>query len=225
MRASGLAALLALALAAAAAPGFAEVRRLEVVGVAPAGADAKRKASVRDQALGSAIEEGVERVARELLEEPLPPEDLAAALGDPGAYAVSYRILEDRGERRALLLRPEVATEYVLLVEVHVDATRIERALARAGRLGVRGPGRRFRVLLEDPASYAVYERVRQGLVAAGARRAVPLEFRPGEVLLVVDAPAGPERLLERLVRASRRGGSPIRVVEVDGSLVRLRAD
>lgn len=219
--------LLAGALLALAASGAsAEVTRLEVVGVAPAGPDAPRDVSVREAALRSALEEGVERVARSLLSGPVPEPELDEALGDPRSYAVSYRILEDRGERRALLLRdPSVATEYVLLVAVAVDRTRVEQALGRAGLLtSRRGPSRRFQVSLEQIDSYSVYERVRRGLVGAGARRAVPHEIEPGRVVLQVDAPDTPERLLRRLVEAGRQQGLEIRVLEVGGSQVRLRA-
>jgi hypothetical protein len=220
----GLLAGLLLALAASAAS--AEVTRLEVVGVAPAGADAPRGVSVRDAALRSALEEGVGRVARSLLSGSVPGPEIERALGDPRSYAVSYRILEDRGERRALLLRdPSVSTEYVLLVAVAVDRTRVEQALSRAGLLSRRlSPSRRFRVSLEQIDSYPIYERVRRGLEGAGARRAVPYEIGPGRVVLQVDAPDAPERLIQRLVESGRRQGLEIRVLEVDGSLVRLRA-
>jgi len=213
-------------LALAAAGASAEVTRLEVVGVAPAGPDAPRDVSVREAALRSALEEGVERVARSLLGGAVPEPELEAALGDPRSYAVSYRILEDRGERRALLLRdPSVSTEYVLLVAVTVDRTRVQQALSRAGLLAKRlSPSRRFRISLEQIGSYSVYERVRRGLEAAGARRAVPWEIEPGRVVIQVDAPDAPERLLQRLVEAGRQQGLEIRVLEVDGSLVRLRA-
>ncbi len=204
----------------------AEVTRLEVVGVAPAGADAPRDVSVREAALRSALEEGVQRVALSIVGAPVPPPELEEALGDPRSYAVSYRILEDRGQRRALLLGdPDVSTEYVLLVSVAVDATRVERALARAGLVSRRlGPARRFRISLEDLASYAVYERVRSGLASAGARRVVPYEIEPGRVVLQVDSPDAPERLLQRLIEAGRGEGLEIRVLDAEGSLVRLRA-
>ncbi len=222
----GLVAALATGLLAGAlgpaTPAAAEVRRLEVVGAAPAGADAPRNRPLRDAALDSAIAEGVERVARELLGGAA-PESLREGLGDPREYAVRYRILEDRGERRALLL--PVPVEYVVLVEVHVDATRVQRRLAREGLLAG-GPveRRRFRLLLEEVSSYGLYQQVRQALEASGARRAVPLEIRPGRMLLDVEADAGPERVMERLVGRGRGLGLEVRVLEIDRSGARVRA-
>ena len=88
-------------------------------------------------------------MARELLSDEAaadPDLDLGQLLGGkPREFTVGYKVLEDRGERRALLLAdPEISTEYVLLVEVFVDVTRIESALDAAGLLlrGARG-GRR----------------------------------------------------------------------------------
>ena len=48
-------------------PALAEVRRLEVVGVVPAGPDAPPGGPIRQAALEAALAEGVMRVARERL--------------------------------------------------------------------------------------------------------------------------------------------------------------
>ena len=97
-----------------------DVRRVEVVGAVPAGPDAPSGQPLRQAALQAALVEAVDRVARGLLAEggsaPDPEMDLSATLGDePAAYTVRYRILEDRGERRALLVEePGVATEAMM---------------------------------------------------------------------------------------------------------------
>ena len=233
-RALGLALLMLLV----ASPAPAEVRRLEVVGVVPAGADARRGAPPRQAALGAALAQGVERVARGLLSEEAaadPSLDLGRLLGGkPREFTVGYKVLEDRGERRALLLAdPEISTEYVLLVEVFVDVTRIESALEAVGLLHpapVKGAGREIWVVVEDLPSYRAYLALRKHLIEqGGATSVVPAVFESGRVELRVEAWLEPPELMDRLVAPPPEGlrvdplfadgGSMrIRVVELPGS-------
>ena len=122
-----LATLVVLSLAP---PAWAETRRLEVVGAVASDGPTPGDVPVREAALQAALTDGVRRVARQLLAEeggsssPLPLADVLG--GEPTAFAQRYRILEDRGERRALLVNtPGVSREYVVLVEVHVDVDRV----------------------------------------------------------------------------------------------------
>lgn len=195
-------------------PALAEVRRLEVVGVVPAGADAQPGVPIRQAALAAALAEGVARVARERLspEAAAPDLDLGKVLGgNPREFTVGYRVLEDRGERRALLVvDPEVATEYVLRVEVDVDVSRIESALEAAGLTIARpaeGSSQEVRVVVEDLPSYRAYAALRSHLIeAGGASSVIPDTFDRGRVELRVAGPLAPYELIDRLARPSPEG-------------------
>jgi len=234
-RALGLALLMLLV----ASPAPAEVRRLEVVGVVPAGADAPPGAPPRRAALGAALAQGVERVAREHLSDDAaadPDLDLRQVLGGkPREFTVGYKVLEDRGERRALLLAdPEISTEYVLLVEVFVDVTRIESALDAAGLLllePVMGAGRELWVVVESLPSYRAYLALRKHLIEqGGATSVIPAVFESGRVELRVNARLEPPELMDRLVTPPPEGlrieplftdddSMRIRVVELPGAV------
>ena len=193
----------------------AEVRRMEVVGVVPAGADAPAGVAVRQAALGAALAQAVDRVARELL----PPDaaadpdlDLGQVLGGkPRDFTVGYKVLEDRGERRALLLAdPEISTEYVLLAEVFVDVARIESALDAAGLLlrePVQGVSQELRIVAEGVLSYRAYEGLRRHLLErGGATSVIPAVFDAGRVELRVKARLAPPELMQRLVAPPPEG-------------------
>jgi len=206
----------------------ADVRRLEVVGAVPAGADAPEGVPVRQAALQQALVEAVARVARDLwqagpLPQPAPdragaatepprePADWIAALGgDAAAYAIRYRVLEDRGERRALLVRdPKVATEYELLVAVQVDAGRVARGLERAGLLlasRASGPRQQVRVVLTPLPSYEALSELRARLSAGGARPTTPVRFTADAAVLRVDSTASPDVLLDLLLEKPPKG-------------------
>jgi len=234
-RALGLALLMLLVTS----PAPAEVRRLEVVGVVPAGADAPPGASPREAALDAALVQGVERVAREFLSDAAagdPDLDLGQVLGgNPREFTVGYKVLEDRGERRALLLAdPEISSEYELLVEVFVDVTRIESALDAAGLLhpaSVKGAGRELWVVVENIPSYRAYLALRKHLIEQeGATSVIPAVFESGRIELRVDARLEPPELMDRLVARPPEGlrvdplladgrSIWIRVVELPGSV------
>ncbi len=194
-------------------PALAEVRRLEVVGVVPAGADAQPGVPIRQAALAAALREGVARMARERLSREAAADlDLGKLLGgNPREFTVGYRVLEDRGERRALLVAdPEVATEYVLRVEVDVDVSRIESALEAAGLPIARpaeGPSQEVRVVVEDLPSYRAYAALRSHLMdAGGASSVIPDTFELGRVELRVAGRLAPYELIDRLARPSPEG-------------------
>jgi hypothetical protein len=229
----------ALLLLLVVSPASAKVRRLEVVGVVPAGADAQPGVPAREAALGAALAEAVGRVARELLSDEAaadPDLDLGQVLGgEPREFTLGYRVLEDRGERRALLLAdPQVSTEYVLLVEVFVDVPRLESTLGAAGLLlqePATGVGGELRVVVEPLPTYRAYRALRRHLVeAVGATSVIPALFESDRVELRVDAPLGSEALMDRLVTPPPEGlrvepvfadgrSVWIRIVELPGAL------
>ena len=198
-----------------ATPVLAEVRRLEVVGVVPAGADAQPGVPARQAALAAALAQGVDRVARSLLSEEAaadPDLELGRLLGGkPRDFTVGYKVLEDRGERRALLLAdPEVSTEYVLLVEVFVDVSLLEGALSAAGlplREPAAGARHELRVIVDQLPSYRAYQALRRHLAGQpGVSSAVPAIFESGRVELSVDGQLAPHELLDRLLRPPPEG-------------------
>jgi hypothetical protein len=209
----------------------AEVRRLEVVGVVPGGADARSGVSVRQAALGAALAQAVDRVARERLSPDAaadPDLDLGRLLGGkPRDFTVGYKVLEDRGERRALLLTdPEISTEYVLLAEVFVDVTRVESALDAAGlplREPLQGSGQELRIVVEEGLSYRAYQGLRKHLLErGGATSVLPAAFDGGRVELRVEARLAPPELMERLV-APPPEGLRVEPVSVDDRSLRIR--
>jgi hypothetical protein len=196
-------------------PALAEVRRLEVVGVVPAGPDAPPGVPIRQAALEAALAEAVMRVASERLSPEsvaAPDLDLAKVLGgNPREFTVGYRVLEDRGERRALLVAdPEVATEYALQVEVDVDVSRVESALAAAGlpiAEPVEGSSHEVRVVVEHLPSYRAYAALRSHLMeAGGASSVIPERFEQGKVELRVAGRLAPDELIDRLVAPAPEG-------------------
>jgi hypothetical protein len=220
-----------IALLLAALPASAEVRRVEVVGVVAAGADARAGVPVREAALGAALTQGVARVARDLLSDQAaadPDLDLGQVLGaEAREFTLGYRVLEDRGERRALLLGdPEVSTEYVLLVEVFVDVSRLEGTLEAAGlalREPAEGASRELRVVVEGGLSYRAYQALRRHLVdGVGASSAIPALFEAERVEFRVDAQLTPQGLLDRLVTPPPEG-LRVEPVFADGGSVWIR--
>jgi hypothetical protein len=202
---------LALALLLASAAG-AEVRQMEAVGAVPLAPDARHASPLRDIAVRMALNEAVRRVALDLVPGMEPEEAaefLPEVLGDePFDYTTRFRIIEDRGERPALFVEdPEVEFEYVVVVEAHIDADRVEKRLVDAGLLvaGSDGaPHRDLRLVVEDLGSFAAYAALRETLIErVGVRSARPVEMERGRAVLVVNTAADPWKLLEELLLAA----------------------
>lgn|GEM_PF-1207950 len=187
---AALAALLFGALVPATRVG-AELRRIEAVGAVPATAAAQ--GGLRQAALRAALADAALRAASSLVEAETgtpPGEDLAGVLGEkPEEYAVSFRLVEDRGEQPAMLTSEDPsAREYVVVAEVQVDLGRVRARLREAGRLaGAAAPpaaAQRVRLELLDLPGPAAYTAIRDALLAAGANPVIPLELAPGRALL-----------------------------------------
>jgi hypothetical protein len=226
-RAAGLAALLLAA--ALALPVAAEVRRFEVVG-AVALDPAKPPAAPRQAALRAALQEAVARAAADLAREATgqePPAEAAPLAGEPTEYAVSYRVLEDRGEQPALLAGGSAGgREYVVVAEVQIDLDRVRAALKGAGRLGADAPAAAsavFRLELLGVPSPAAWTAVRAALVRAGAESQVPVELEPGRAMLEVRAPGGAERTVDRLLHAALPAGLALEALPSEPGAPRLR--
>jgi len=206
-------AALVAGLALTGGPALAEVRQLEAVGAVPLRTGSRPQAP-RDEAVRLGIREAVWRVAEELLleseegEEPRPAlEDVLGTRMVP--YTASYRVLEDRGERRALFAEdPDVTSEYVVIVEVEVDVDRVEERLVAAGLVLPRSAGQligRVRVELDGVDAYGAYEAVR-GLLDDGSGAVIPLEFEPGRAALLVETPLTASDLLDRILAEAPPG-------------------
>ena len=186
------AAALVLGVALASSAAGAEVRRFEVVGAVPVPPDAP--APGRQAALQAALEEAALQAARGLFEQEAPgtppPADLAAAIGSAEDYAVSYRVVEDRGEQAALVTPAGPGgREYVVVAEVEVNVGRLRDRLRERGRLAGAAPAAagptRFRLELLDLPSPRAYASVRNALAAAGGTM-VPVELEPRRALVEV---------------------------------------
>jgi hypothetical protein len=204
----------------------AEMQRVEAVG--SFGIPAKRSGRVipRDRAIQNGLWEAVSRVALEVIGEapaaqggeeeplrleidpdtgePVTSEDELAVLRDALGkdmlpYARSFRIVDDQGESPVLFEeRPGIKTEYVVVVEVLVDARRVSEALQRAGLIAALAAGEAGEVRLElmgltrYEALEAVLEALREGL---GATRVDVLEFARERQVLAVEGAFGPREL------------------------------
>ncbi|MEZ4353806.1 MAG: hypothetical protein R3F16_09100 [Myxococcota bacterium] len=236
-------ALLGIALLAWTGAAQAELRKVESVGIHGIREASRGREIPRDQAIGAAIWEGVSRVALELMGEsvpdesgPSPSEDTVASLretlgDDLLPYTRGFRILEDKGEVPALFAeQDDVRTEYVVVVEVVVDADRVGAALERAGLVeGALGPGSgggaSIRLELVGLSHFPAYAEVVKALEGAmGATRVVPIEFSPERQVLEVEGPFGVERLAQRLEALDRSGLSLTTVSEdVAGRRLQMR--
>jgi hypothetical protein len=226
----------ALAIAAglvafATAAAGSDVRRVEAVGAVPIGGEAAPPGPPRDAAVRAALQDAAQRLALELLSadfDPIMAEPaIAEALGDdPFRYATRFRILEDRGERPALLVDAGGAkSEYVVMVEAFLDVDRIRQRMAASGLLEPSGESRRIqlRVVVEGLESYRAYASLRRVLLdGARVRSAQPLVMERGRVLLRVVADREAPALLEDLLAAAP---ADLRIVPLaaDRELLRLR--
>ncbi len=203
--------------------------RLESLGAAPAREHAPAGITVRRAAVHAALEDAVLRSALGLLGAERDREArqrVSRALGDdPVPYTVRYRLVEDRGERRRLLVaNPEVEWEYVVLVEVHVALDRIRERLVEARLLAPGAPRARaqaLRVELLGVRSWSDYRLVRDVLARRGGA-VRPVEFSRERVVLEVETDRDARALLRDL-----RQGLPARLgpvpLAVGGQALRVR--
>jgi len=124
---------------------------------------------------------------------------------DPFEYATRFRTLDDRGMRPALMTDIEgVEDEYVVVVEVYVDSSRVEDALTAAGvQFTPSGDHQLFRIKLvvEGVHSYAGYEELRDALLAGpGVQSAQPMEFQRGHVVMAIEADREASAVLDDLL-------------------------
>jgi hypothetical protein len=231
------------ALLFAAGGASAEVRNLEAVGAAPVRRGEQATVSTRDAAVQAALREAVRRVARELLMDGLVPEDgeeapLDDVLGERMLpYTTRYRILDDQGERPAMFGEdPEITREYVVIVEVSVEAERVQQRLVEAGLLSSEqstAEATRLRVEVRGLHEYPAYQAMRELLTGAGrAVSAIPVRLERGVAVLDLELPTrsarawgrdsrDAEQFVERLVSA----GPPslqIRPVQVEAEEIVL---
>ncbi len=214
--------LAALALLGGPALAADPIRRVEAVGAVGLDPATGWTTPPRDAALRRALQQAVTQVAEAQLPD-LDPESAARALGpalgdDPFVYATRFRILEDRGERQALLVQdPGVEREYVVVVEAYVDAARVRESLSRAGLLGASsgdGLRSRFQLTVLGLDSYPAYAAVRKVLLGgAGAESVTPLEIARGRAVFDVVASREPGALLDALLA---QGDPTLRFSAVD---------
>jgi hypothetical protein len=220
--------LLAIAIGLGAAPAGADIVKMEALGAAPIRRDEPHREPPRDAAMRAAISNAVTRAALGFMPNLDPAEAdsvLREVLGDePFDYATRYIILDDRGERRAVFTDdPEAETEYVVMVEVHVDLDRIRQRLTGSGLLDrPSGEPRRFHLRLEivDLVDFEAYDAVRRTLIdEIGVRSALPVEMERGRAVLAVDGERTASELLQALSRAAPEG---VRITPLDASGDRL---
>ena len=166
---------------------------LEVVG----------EAAGEDPALGGRLEatpEGTSSEGDHGDEATTASESLREALGeDILPYTRSFRILEDQGEQPVLFEeRPEVATEYVVVVEVIVDVGRVTSALENAGWIDrhAAGPSAEMRIELIGLDRYEAFERVLTVLrESLRATRVQAVEFSRERQVVAVEGAFEPRGL------------------------------
>ena len=140
--------------------------------------------------LTAASDEGLDAAADEAALEAW----LDQVLGDdPFEFATRFRILEDRGVRRALLSgAPDAEKEYVVVVEVYVDVGRVLERLRSGGALFAPAGDEslfRIRLVAEGIDSFAAYDALRRTLAATpGVRAVLPVELQRGRVEFEIDA-------------------------------------
>ena len=212
----------------------AELRKLEAVGAVPIDPRARGGIAPRDVAIQRALKEAVSRVAREFLldaeDAEVSPATLDEVLGeDMVQYTASFRIREDRGERPALFSEDaDITTEYLVVMEVEVDAERVEGRLVEAGLLARRGSTRglaRMRIEADGVDVYAAYEALRDALRSdVAVKRVVPREFGAGVATLDVEYDGESAPILERLLRRPPPG-LEVRSQPSEPGLLRLSLD
>jgi hypothetical protein len=138
-----------------------------------------------------------------------PDDPIREALGnDMVPYTRSFKIVEDQGERPVLFTdNPDAATEYVVIMAVHVDVDKLKERLAAAGLLAQAEIEILTGILLEvrGLTQYRGYQKLVELLQseAVGAVAVSPRQLERGRALLQVEGEWGPEELLDRLLAAT----------------------
>lgn len=218
-RASLLAALLGVLLVSGAA---AELRRVEAVGAV--GVREGDRRDPRALAVAKALREAVLRVASGYLmdaEWPVDAEnladenaqaaateasDLAKVLGkDIGQYAARFKVIEDRGTGPVLFVEDaNVTEEYVVVVEVMVDADRVRDQLVTAGLLEERVAAATgvVHLAVQGLTVYPAFVDVRKLITGpVGAESAIPIEFGRSRATLAVVTPMTGRQLVAAIER------------------------
>jgi hypothetical protein len=142
--------------------------------------------------------------------EPEATEDpIREALGtDMVPYTRSFRIVEDQGERPVLFTdHPDAATEYVVVMAVHVDVDKLRERLSAAGLLADDRIEVLTGILLEirGLTQYRGYDELVQLIEseAVGAASVMPLQLERGRALLQVEGEWSARELLDLLLAAA----------------------
>lgn len=208
----------------------AEVVRAEAVGVVPTRTGPPAGSPPRQAAIEAGLRDAVASAAARILDQEgvsLEPEALAEVLGtDPFSYVVSFRLLEDRGQRPRLLIPdPEVEWEYVVVVEGQLDLDRVRERLVDAGALAPpepTGETRSIRVTVERLPGYAAYRAIRD-ILGEHAATVRPVSFGPGRAVLEARTSLTPGELLDALL-SELPAAVTIRPLEVGEEALRLEA-
>ena len=147
-------------------------------------------------------------------------ERIRKALGlDTVSYTKSFRIVEDQGERPAIFTDdPDVATEYLVLLEVQVEVDRVRAGLEQAGLLRPLAVSELTGIEVEvlGLGHYAGYQALLALLRgdAVAAAEVSPRHFGPDRVVLVLEGEWEAAELIER-VQASAPANLVIEEAEV----------
>ncbi|MDP6980516.1 MAG: hypothetical protein QF570_18265 [Myxococcota bacterium] len=123
-------------------------------------------------------------------------------------YTTRFRVIEDRGRRPALFSDdPEVAEEYVVIVEVQVDVARVRSRLVEAGLVSAGSTkvlANEILLEVEGLRHYAAYLDFRNLLLEqAGANEVVPVEMSQGHTVFDVATEVTAVEFLEALLTAT----------------------
>lgn len=226
----------------------ADVRTLEAVGTVPIHPKGGGRGIPRDNAINQALREAVLRVAQDFLADRVigdPSADDGGATDDENGeasafdladlekvlgkkmvpYTSRFRMIEDRGRRPALFAEdPDVREEYVVIVEVQVDADRVEDKLVAAGLIpaGDSKVGRNELLLeVEGLDAYPAYRDFRALLEESlGAAHVTPVEMSRGRAVLDVGTNATAVDFLEALLTAAP---SNLEIVPVHATASRVQ--
>jgi len=177
-----------------------------------------------EEALAQAEAERAEKLRLAQIAEREENERIRKALGlDTVSYTKSFRIVEDQGERPAIFTDdPDVATEYLVLLEVQVEVDRVRTGLEQAGLLRPLEiselTGIEVEVLgLGHYAGYRALLALLRGDAVAAAE-VFPRHFGPDRVVLVVECEWEAAELMERV-----QAGAPENLV-IEGAEVLVSA-